>query len=303
MKNKLTKLKFTGELIPKLNEGSAFYYEHIIRYLLACQYTKGKTILDAGCGTGYGSYLISKHGLGKQIQAVDISPQTIIYAKENYGKSNIDFHVDDILNLKTIKDKTIDLAISFEVIEHISKQNKFLLQIKRVLKNKGLFIVSTPNVLTYPKGNKYHLKELGPNEFKQLLNKHFKNITILNQNFFLSQEINIPNNNKQKDINIKNNQNFFEQKQINLKQSKNLSNCEYIIALCSDKSIKNPIPVSISLENVDNFNLTEGIISLSKQFSELITQRNNIKVELDMIKSSKFFKLWPTYDRLKKLFN
>lgn len=301
MKNKHTSLKFTGErLIPTLNEGAAFYYEHIARYFLACQYTNYKTILDAGCGTGYGSYLIGKYGQGKQIQAVDLSPQTIAFAKENYGKSNIDFHIDNILRLKTIKDKTIDLAISFEVIEHIAKQNTFLSQIKRVLKNNGIFIVSTPNVLTYPKGNKYHLKELKPNEFKQLLSKYFKNIIILNQNFFISQEINIPNN-KQNDIDLKNNQKFFKQKQINLKQSKKLSTCEYLIALCSDKSIRNPTPVSISLESVDNFDLTEGIISLSKQFNELIAQKDNIKMELDIIKSSKFFKLWPLYEKIKNI--
>ena len=76
------KIKFTGErLIPELNQNTAFFYEHVIRYLFASQFSENKTVLDAGCGTGYGSYIIDKFGKPNKIQAVDISNEAINYAK------------------------------------------------------------------------------------------------------------------------------------------------------------------------------------------------------------------------------
>jgi len=297
-------MKFTGErLIPKINDGCAFFYEHILRYFFACQYTKNKIVLDAGCGAGYGSYLISKYGQSKLVEAIDISKETIKYAKSQYSEPNINFHTDNILVLKTIKDKTIDVVTNFEVIEHIKEQDIFLKQIKRVLKNDGVLIISTPNILNHPKGNKYHLKELKPNNFNILLKKYFKKVSILSQNFYLTQEINSINN--PSTINLKTKNSFFEQNIVNLKEPKNIKNSEYLVAICSDKETIIPKPISLSLEKVDNFDLSKGIRSLYFQFNKIKKLNNKLKlelIELKEIKDSKFYKLWPIYCRFKKIF-
>lgn len=43
------------------------------------------------------------------------------------------------------KSKSFDMIVSFEVIEHLWNYEKFLLECNRLLKDKGLLIISTPN--------------------------------------------------------------------------------------------------------------------------------------------------------------
>lgn len=134
MKN--TSIEFTGErLIPELNKGMAFFYEHLARYIFSCQFVKDKSVLDMGTSTGYGAFILAKYGKTSRVIAVDIDKKTIKYAKLKYNHSNVKFLVEDIEKLKSIKNKLIDVVTAFEVIEHLNKPSNFLEQIKRVIKS------------------------------------------------------------------------------------------------------------------------------------------------------------------------
>ena len=123
---KSSELVFTGErLIPEFNEGTAFYYEHLVRYFFCCQFVKNKIVLDAGSGSGYGSYILAKHGKARKVIGVDISKRTIRYSKKKYSIKNNSFAVDDVERLKTVKDNSIDVLVNFEVIEHLKKPEIF----------------------------------------------------------------------------------------------------------------------------------------------------------------------------------
>ncbi len=78
-----------------------------------------------------------------------------------------------------------DVFVSFETIEHHSKHDEMLMEIKRLLKPNGILIISSPDKKHYtdiPKYNNiYHIKELYYEEFKNLLTKYFRN------NFFFLQ--------------------------------------------------------------------------------------------------------------------
>jgi len=313
--SKLNKIQFTGErLIPEYNKKTAFYYEHLARYFFSTQLVKNKIVLDAGCGSGYGSYILSKHGQAKKIYGIDISKESISYAKEYYQYKNINFKLGDIKKLKKTKDKSIDITTAFEVIEHIYKQNEFLQQIKRVLKKNGLLIVSTPNKYNYPKGNKFHVKELYPEEFLQLLKKYFQNVDIFYQNFELSQIIRPENSGEKETINV--NEKFNLNKNILYSPSINPKKSQYLIAVCSDVKIPSLKTIAISSSKVDNFDLDEGLLSLSKQFSTIYSQleknQNSLKKEknkvkqlnknLNFIQSSKTYKLWQKYCIVKNKF-
>lgn len=323
-KSKIRKLASTGErLIPEINKGAGYYYEHLARYLFASQLVKNKIVLDAGCGSGYGSFILAKYGKTKKVYAIDISQESIDYARYKYFNKNIRFQIDDIEKLYTIKKKSIDITVSFEVIEHIKNQEKFLNQIKRVLKKDGLFIVSTPNKYTYPDGNSFHTKELYPEEFFQLLKKSFKNVSFYHQNFEFAQLI--------KPENLKENFELEERfSSLSIQIFTHLNNpqkSQYIIAVCSNEKLPKLNLVSITSDKVDHFDLTSGLYSLGKQFGELNNQINNlnqrffqksfesenykkeltqIKIEnqnlvniLNEIKSAKFFKLWQGYCKLR----
>jgi len=219
-------LKFTGErLIPKINKNHAFYYEHLNRYYFASQFSKSKIVLDVACGTGYGSQIISKQGRATRIIGIDISKKSIKYAKKNYQEKNINFLIDDAQTLNSQKDNSFDLIISFETIEHIKSSEDFIKQTKRLLKKDGVLIISTPNTNTYPKGNKYHINELSPDEFRSLLKKYYKFTKDYYQKFYLSNLISQGN-----EANFNN---------INEDPELNDSTSEYLICICSNQKIKN----------------------------------------------------------------
>jgi ubiquinone/menaquinone biosynthesis C-methylase UbiE len=90
------------------------------------------------------------------------------------------------LNLQ-FKDQVFDLVVSFEVIEHLSNQELFLSEAKRVLKDSGTFIASTPNKSFYPQDffssskESEHVRELSHLEFVQLLEDYFPSVKLYGQ--------------------------------------------------------------------------------------------------------------------------
>lgn len=309
-----TELKFTGErLIPKININQAFYYEHLVRYFFASQIAKKKTVLDLGCGTGYGSYILKNIGDAQKVIGIDISKDAIDYAKKYYGKS-ADFHIDNILSLKSISNNSIDIVTTFEVLEHTNKHDQMFKEIKRVLKDSGIIIISTPNILTYPPGNTYHLKELSPVKFENILKKYFKNTKIYFQNYFFSEEIR--DNNFSKQIDILTAENLFQEDIKHFTIDKNVKDSEYLLAICSNINLPKFSKVSISTDKIDNFNLKNGILSLNQQFSKEIESNQQLLNKLEYmqkhitdlqndllkIQSSKTYKLWQIFNDIKKLF-
>ena len=166
-------MEFTGErFVPeKLKESDEIYQEHVERYRFACLYVKGLVVLDAACGAGFGSRMMSD--FAKQVYAVDISRESIEYAKEKYFNKNIVYEQMDIAQIK-YPDRFFDAVVSFETVEHIPEPEKFLNEIQRVLKPGGLLIISTPNRETTCKGKEvhtpFHIKEFTLEEILVLLN-------------------------------------------------------------------------------------------------------------------------------------
>lgn len=69
------------------------------------------------------------------------------------------------------RDNSFDAVVSFEVFEHIENVEEYLSEVFRVLDDGGAFIVSTPNVETYPMAglNPWHVREYTISEVKELL--------------------------------------------------------------------------------------------------------------------------------------
>lgn len=312
MLNKKPKIKFTGErLVPELNCGYAFFYEHLARYLFSTQLTKNKTVLDAGCGVGYGSFLVATRGGAKKVFAVDISAEAISYANQKYPNSNLIFSQSDVEMLDGVEDNSIDVALAFEIIEHVKNPHKFMMSLKDKLKKDGILIVSTPNKYTYPKGNPYHIKEYYPREFTKILKSFFGNIKVFHQCFELSQNIK-----EDSDTNFKFEEDFLENTQRVLTPKLDIKDSQYLLAVCSDVPIPALTAVSVNSLMVDGFNLKNGILSLLKQYQSLkdqiqklseqakVSQQlvSNLENELKEIKSSKMYKIRQIFHDIKNFF-
>jgi len=141
--------------------------EHEARYRWAARYVAGKSVLDVGCGTGYGCSLLSHCG-AKRVIGVDISFPALEYAKR--------CQIQGLVGANVIRlpfgSSTFDVVTCFEVIEHIADQSELLEEMKRVLRTGGVVVLSTPNRNRTSGNNPYHVKELLLSELLALTRKH-----------------------------------------------------------------------------------------------------------------------------------
>ena len=83
--------------------------------------------------------------------------------------------------------------VSFETLEHISAQEQFLSEIKRVLKPGGWLLISTPDKIEYgatrSEPNPFHVRELTQGGFTELLTRHFKHVRMAGQRILFGSAI------------------------------------------------------------------------------------------------------------------
>ena len=175
-------MKFTGERMVLGETDIELEIEHLNRYYFAAQFTDGKHVLDAACGTGYGSAVLAHNA--ERVDGIDISEESIHYADQRYGADNISFQQASVESIP-YPESTFDVVVSFETLEHVDElmQGRFLREIRRVLKPDGLLIMSTPNHEIYSKRgtNEFHVKELSNTEFRCLLEARFRHVQMFSQ--------------------------------------------------------------------------------------------------------------------------
>jgi SAM-dependent methyltransferase len=119
------------------------------------------------------------------VLGVDIDREVIRHASEKYQKNNLRFEVGTFDRVPNIEAASFDLIVCFEAIEHVREHDELLIEVKRLLRPNGLFIVSTPNKTVYRNEsdgeNPYHVSELEPEEFQDLLLRYFRGTRLLGQ--------------------------------------------------------------------------------------------------------------------------
>jgi ubiquinone/menaquinone biosynthesis C-methylase UbiE len=106
---------------------------------------KNKKVLDLGGRDG----TLTKHFIEKNhVTLADIDENALEYAKKNYKVETMKVDLNQSL---PFKDKSFDVVVMAEVLEHLPYPNITLSEIKRVLKTNGEFIGNLPLA--------YHLKD------------------------------------------------------------------------------------------------------------------------------------------------
>lgn len=315
-------MEFAGERFIPGQGGMELQIEHFNRYQFARQFVTGKRVLDAACGSGYGSAVLARDA--DFVAGIDISEESIAYAKENYSGARTEFQVGSIDNLP-YDDASFDVVVSFETLEHVSEtvQKKFLCEIKRVLTEDGILVMSTPNHSVYSKrgANEFHVKELKYAEFKDMLEETFEFVKLFNQQFEIC---NIISDTKSSSA--------WMESQVPGNEA------EYLIAVCANRAVKDIVSrvivrddkklaglldwaqanhitneknnTLISDLNLEIANLQQEIANLQQEIAnlqeEVMNKQKHIESlreseqELDCIKSSRSWRfmscIWKTRD-------
>ncbi len=134
-------------------------------------------VLDAACGSGYGSFYLAKEG--KKVIGIDISKNAIKKCRKKYNHDNLKFLEMNCSNI-VFNDNAFDAVVSQDTIEHVKDDKKFLSEIKRVLKPGGIAIIFTPHSPQHNNkpSNIYHLREYSQESFCELLRGYFSHIEL-----------------------------------------------------------------------------------------------------------------------------
>lgn len=176
-------IAWTGErMVPWADEPSIIH-EHLHRYLFSAALVEGKAVLDLGSGEGYGSHILSR--TASRVVGIELDTLAVSHARLNYSAPNLEFVEGSVLKLDDFEDGSFDVAVCFEVIEHITDHEQLVAGVARVLRPDGVFVVSTPDREVYNATlghvNPYHLKELDRQEFSSLLLGHFGHVAMYGQ--------------------------------------------------------------------------------------------------------------------------
>jgi len=166
-------LTFTGERFAPEQKG-AIWHEHWHRYCVVAPLARGKRVLDAACGEGYGTFLLAEGA--RHIIGVDIAAEAVAHAEARYRAPNLRY-VRGSCTALPLADDAVDLVASFETIEHLAEQTAMLAEFRRVLAPGGVLVISSPNKPVYsgeePFENEFHVKELTRDELQALLAPEF----------------------------------------------------------------------------------------------------------------------------------
>jgi SAM-dependent methyltransferase len=174
-------VEFTGERIIPGQVDVDLWNEHLARYAFAVRLARGRRVLDAGCGSGYGSAELA--AVAHSVTGIDIAPEALDFASKNYSAANVRWTRASSSALP-FRNGSYDLVVAFEVIEHLHDWPDLLKEARRVLAPGGQFIVSTPNKSFYAKTrelegpNPFHTHEFDFGEFRDALHEVFPHVAL-----------------------------------------------------------------------------------------------------------------------------
>ena len=102
---------------------------------------KGKDLLEVGCGNGLNCHYIDTREEAQNITGIDLNQANLDLARAHNPNSRIQFTHDNAQELASIEDDSVDVLICIESAFHYPDKNAFFKQIKRVLKEDGVFLI------------------------------------------------------------------------------------------------------------------------------------------------------------------
>jgi 2-polyprenyl-3-methyl-5-hydroxy-6-metoxy-1,4-benzoquinol methylase len=158
---------------------------HAARYLFAMRFCVHKNVLDAACGEGYGTWILS--WAADYASGIDIDVKSIIHASYMYERqpdSRVVYSVKDAEHIDWTPE-SLDVAVSFETIEHLHNPRALVTGVYRALKPGGLYLVSAP----WNSGSVFHVKDYTKQDLIDVLQPEFTDMDYYVQDVGREMEI------------------------------------------------------------------------------------------------------------------
>lgn len=159
----------TAERVSARDASDNYVFQRsILAYHEAASIVSGD-VLEIGTGMGYGIEVVAP-AAARFItvdKSVPVLPTPLPDNAEfrRMGVPPIDF-----------PDGSFDCVISFQVIEHIRRDEEFVREVSRVLRKGGVFVVSTPNAPMSLTRNPWHVREYTATQLTRLLRGSFSEV-------------------------------------------------------------------------------------------------------------------------------
>ena len=173
-------LELTGErTVPGVAHENYWFRRHEVAYRFAATHCEGRTVLDAGCGEGYGTAILAEGATAAA--GVELVAAVVDHARTAYP--HLEFVQADLCALP-LGEASVDAVVSLQVIEHLWDIPGYLREVARVLRPDGLFVCGTPNRLTFTPDsdtpvNPFHTVEFSPEELTALLQPRFAQVDLV----------------------------------------------------------------------------------------------------------------------------
>jgi len=172
-------MRFTGErVIPELPELRVTFLQSLAAYEHAAPFVTGKRVLDCGCGEGYGTALLAERAT--LAVGLDREREVVAYAASKYRTAERASFIAAGAEALPFTDGSVDVAVCFQVIEHLPDPVAFLHEVRRLLAPGGVFMLTTPNLLvTGARPNPHHVHDYTPDDLCALLEGVFDDVELL----------------------------------------------------------------------------------------------------------------------------
>jgi SAM-dependent methyltransferase len=163
---------FTGE---RLHDDEPLFGVDLLRHRAAyreagriARQASARRLLELGSGDGYGAAELSEDFPG--LVAVDrVAPSA---ASRERGARFVRADVSAL----PLAAQRFDLALSFQVIEHLPEPRAYLEALAGAIVEDGAVLVSTPNAAFSDGENPFHVREYGAEALAALLSRHFGSV-------------------------------------------------------------------------------------------------------------------------------
>lgn len=148
------------------------FVAHESLYELFAVHARGRVVLDAGCGTGYGAFKLAESG-ASHVQGIDVDRRSIAFARKRYARPNLEFRVGNIEHL-SMPPASFDLVVASNSVEHLDAPRLFLSGLRDVLMRGGSAFIAVPPIYSAKEakihsGIHYHRSNFPVTEWADLI--------------------------------------------------------------------------------------------------------------------------------------